>query len=265
MKLFEIKTLVLLISSSDTGRQQRGKCMLKPNVCGMDDPHLRLPDTRLRGAWTPFHSAVLLCPTLCDPVGYSPLGSSVHGIFQAKILKWVAVSYSRGSSPPRDRIHVSCVSYTGRILYHWATKEALLFTLRGCKRLLHGQQPTLVLPQGPAPVGPNRKKEWLDVDRNDHQDEFWTPPFVSLYPHFHATGVMRPQSTGSCSPSVPPYLSASIGSCICPREAHTQIQADSWGLGPFWQKGWWSTFIAEKWIPMLNPNPFGLSVNHLSL
>ena len=38
------------------------------------------------------------CPTLCDPTDCSPPGSSVHGISQARILKWVAVSFSRGSS-----------------------------------------------------------------------------------------------------------------------------------------------------------------------
>ena len=42
------------------------------------------------------------CPTLCDPMDCSPPGSSVHGIFQARILEWVAISFSRGSSPPRD-------------------------------------------------------------------------------------------------------------------------------------------------------------------
>ena len=42
------------------------------------------------------------CPTLCDPVDCSPPGSSVHGTLQARILEWVAVSFSRGSSPPRD-------------------------------------------------------------------------------------------------------------------------------------------------------------------
>ena len=48
-------------------------------------------------------------------------GSSVHGILQARILEWVAISFSRGSSRPRDRIRVSCV---GRwILYHCATRE----------------------------------------------------------------------------------------------------------------------------------------------
>ena len=39
-----------------------------------------------------------LCPTLCDPMDYSPLGSSVHGILQARILEWVTISFSRGSS-----------------------------------------------------------------------------------------------------------------------------------------------------------------------
>jgi len=40
----------------------------------------------------------------------SPSGSSVHGIFQARILEWVAISSSRGSSQPRDRTHVSCIA-----------------------------------------------------------------------------------------------------------------------------------------------------------
>ena len=42
------------------------------------------------------------CLTLCDPIDSSPPGSSVHGIFQARVLEWVAVSSFRGSSPPRD-------------------------------------------------------------------------------------------------------------------------------------------------------------------
>ena len=50
------------------------------------------------------------CPTLCDPVDCSPPGSSVHGILQARILEWVAVPSSRGSSQPRDRTQVSCIA-----------------------------------------------------------------------------------------------------------------------------------------------------------
>ena len=41
-------------------------------------------------------------PTLCDPTNYSPPGSSVHGILQARILEWVAIPFSRGYSPPTD-------------------------------------------------------------------------------------------------------------------------------------------------------------------
>ena len=60
----------------------------------------------------------------CNPMDCSPTTSSVHGIVQARILEWVAVSYSRGSSQPRDKTHVSCISCIGRwILHHWATRE----------------------------------------------------------------------------------------------------------------------------------------------
>ena len=42
------------------------------------------------------------CPALCNPIDYSPPGSSVHGIFQASILEWVAISFSKGPSQSRD-------------------------------------------------------------------------------------------------------------------------------------------------------------------
>ena len=50
------------------------------------------------------------CPTLCNPMDCITPGSSVHGIFQARILEWVAISSSRGSSKPRDQTRISCVS-----------------------------------------------------------------------------------------------------------------------------------------------------------
>ena len=66
-----------------------------------------------------------LCLPLRNPMDQSPPASSVHGIFQARILEQVAISYSRGSSQPKDRAYVSCVSCIGRlILYHLATWEA---------------------------------------------------------------------------------------------------------------------------------------------
>ena len=50
------------------------------------------------------------CPTLCNPMDYSPPGSSVHAILQARILEWVAMPSSRQSSQTRDRTHSSCSS-----------------------------------------------------------------------------------------------------------------------------------------------------------
>ena len=62
---------------------------------------------------------VLLCLTLCDPMDYNLPGSSVCGIFQARILKWVAISYSMGSFLPKDRTHL-----------HWQA-DALPLSLLG--------------------------------------------------------------------------------------------------------------------------------------
>ena len=65
------------------------------------------------------------CLTICDHMDCSPLGSSVCGIFQARILEWIAISFSR-DLPHRDQTCISCGSCIGRqIPYHWATWEAL--------------------------------------------------------------------------------------------------------------------------------------------
>ena len=75
------------------------------------------------------HSLLLLfscCVWLfCNSMDCSPLGFFIHGISQARILEWVTVSFSRGSSWPRDRTHTTCICR--QILYHWATREALSF------------------------------------------------------------------------------------------------------------------------------------------
>ena len=64
------------------------------------------------------------CLTFCDPLDHSPPASSVHGILQARILEWVDIPFSRGSSWFRDQ---TCILYVDRqILYHWATSEALM-------------------------------------------------------------------------------------------------------------------------------------------
>ena len=122
-----INRLLLLLSSLQS-------C---PTLC---DPHRRQP-TRLPHPWdspgknTAVGCHVLLqcrkvksesevaqsCPTLCDPMDYSLPGSSVHGIFQAIVLEWIAISFSRGSSQPRDWIRVSCI--VDRCFTVWATRE----------------------------------------------------------------------------------------------------------------------------------------------
>ena len=65
------------------------------------------------------------CSTLCNPMDYSLPGSSVQGIFQARILAWVAISFSRQSSQPRDWTWVSRI--VGRGFTIWATRDGILF------------------------------------------------------------------------------------------------------------------------------------------
>ena len=73
-------------------------------------------------------------PALCDPIDSSFPGSSVLRIFEAGVLKWIAIYYSRGYSWPRDWTHVSCSSCIGRrILYHsatWEAQNALVFAIK---------------------------------------------------------------------------------------------------------------------------------------
>ena len=89
----------------------------------------------------PACSVIKSCLTLCDPMDCSPPGSSVYGISQGRRLEWVVISFSTGSSWPRDWTCVSCIGR--QILYHWATREAL-----SCKK----QMPTLdsVTKAGPS-------------------------------------------------------------------------------------------------------------------
>ena len=83
----------------------------------------------------PHLSCVLLtqsCLTLCNPVDCTHQGSSVHGIFQARILEWVAISSSSGCSPPRDRTWVSCIGR--QILYHLSHQGNTISSLRSAKK-----------------------------------------------------------------------------------------------------------------------------------
>ena len=68
------------------------------------------------------------CPTLCDTMDCSLAAFSLHGILQARVLEWVAISFSRGSSRPRDRTQVSWIP--GRRFNLWATREAQWFEVK---------------------------------------------------------------------------------------------------------------------------------------
>ena len=81
--------------------------------------------TKLTDTQTHTRTVTKLCPTLCSFMNCSPPGSSVHGTFQARILKWVAISSSRGSSWSRDRTCISSVSWIAKeILHYWAVWES---------------------------------------------------------------------------------------------------------------------------------------------
>ena len=79
---------------------------------GLDAPEVGFPHSEGCSAVKESERVAELCLTLCDPMDCNPPGSSVHGILQARILEWVAIPFSRGSSGPRDRTQVSYI--TGR-------------------------------------------------------------------------------------------------------------------------------------------------------
>ena len=107
------------------------------------------------------------CPTLCDPMECSLPGFSVQGILQARILEWVAIPFSRGSSRPRDRIWVSCI---GRwILYHWATRDAQI----GLYMTINGH----LLTHGALPHSSKSNVSWFDIS------DILLPYFSDIFIH----------------------------------------------------------------------------------
>ena len=72
--------------------------------------------------WVSENEVAQLCPTLCEAMDCSLPDSSIHGIFQSRLLEWVVISFSQGSSRPRDQTWVSCI--VSRHFTIWATQEA---------------------------------------------------------------------------------------------------------------------------------------------
>ena len=108
------------------------------------------------------------CPTLCNPMDCSLPGSSIHGIFQASALEWVAISFSRGSSRPRDWTQVSCIA--GRHFTIWATREAhqskTQFVPQPVPLIRKLLQASHTYPRGQTEWKPQSKK----INQTDHMD-----------------------------------------------------------------------------------------------
>ena len=95
------------------------------------------------------------CPTLCDPMDCNLPGSSVHGILQARVLEWVAISFSRTSSEPRDWIRVSCIA--GRF---FTLLLLLLLLLSRFSRVRLCATPWTAAHQAPLSTEFSRQEHW---------------------------------------------------------------------------------------------------------
>ena len=146
---------------------------------------------------------IRLCPTLSNPMNCSPWGSSVLGILQTRILEWVAISFSRGSSQPEDWTQVSCTA--GRFFTIWTTKTSHKCPVAHCtqpcagRRILGNVAPAwpnspLKPPQVPrflpgpeqAPYPPQGRLFWLSQPKVARvSSEFPnTLPFSNIAAHF---------------------------------------------------------------------------------
>ena len=100
-----------------------------------------------------------MCPILCDPMDCSLPGSSLHGILQARVQEWVAISFSRGSSQPRNRTQVSCI--VSKTLYHLSHHGSP--KVKSLSRVRLFATPWTVAHQAPPSMGFSRREYWSGV------------------------------------------------------------------------------------------------------
>ena len=113
------------------------------------------------------------CLTLWDPMDCILSGSSIHGIFQARVLECIAISFSRGSSRPRNRTWVPCIA--GIHFTVWATREAQMEHQKGAPgwHVVHMKRP---LESGPIIFGS------CQMDRTKYQGPLGM--YYMSYEHF---------------------------------------------------------------------------------
>ena len=124
------------------------------------------------------------CPTLCDPMDCSLPHSSVHGIFQARILEWIAISFSRKSSRPRDGTQVSCT--VGRRVFY----ETPNFLLQASEHSSWKRNTSLQCLGYFALLGSGHSATSLEL-RHDHSGTSVTSRRCSSYRPTYASWTMR--------------------------------------------------------------------------
>ena len=129
-----------------------------------------------------------MCPTLCDPMDCSPPGSSVHGIFQARILKWVAISFCRGSSRSRDQTCISWVSCLGRQIITEPGKQIQQRnTISQGKKKIYYLDTLLSKQTAPNMSLPN-KGWWLKVKMGETERKYWKFSCFAFHNSLHGEG-----------------------------------------------------------------------------
>ena len=147
------------------------------------------------------------CPTLWDPKDYR-----IHGILQARILEWVAFPFSRGSSQPRDRTHITCIA--DGFFTTWATKEA--------KKLV------------PVPKAKRHQEDTGPWHRDSCEcpPGTWAPWGVALAPQEQTLTSLGPRETGRMSLGAADRLPNTL---FFPSRSHRTHQGDwvtSWTVAP---------------------------------
>ena len=154
-----------------------------------------------------------MCPTLCDPMNCSPQDSTVCGILQARILEWVAIPFSRGSSQPRDQTWSSCIAGG----FFTTEPPASRHTISSFS--MHGPGSTHDFALLPTPAA------------------IFFPPLLSLELQTHPTAQMKPSSSRSS------LFTLSSGSPSGLR-ARAPSRGSSWNIS---EAGW-----AGAWFRMWN-------------